>query len=118
MIRQAEKLQGSDSSFLTNYRLLDLDYRFHRLLAESSGNPWLVNLLDQIFDKMLLVRIQTIKRNPNVLEIRLEHHQIYEALVQRDVDAAVRAIRKHLTASKQRVMREVQPLEPNIDTAQ
>jgi DNA-binding GntR family transcriptional regulator len=77
MVEQAEKLVNSKPSQLTSFRLLDLDYRFHRQLAESSGNPWLVSLLDQVFDKMQLLRIQTTKNNPNVLEIRTEHRRIY-----------------------------------------
>lgn len=113
MVKQAEKLVNSKPSQLTSFRLLDIDYRFHRLLAQSSGNVWLVTLLDQVFDKMQLLRIQTTKNNPNVLEIRSEHRQIYQPVRDRNSEAAVMAIKAHLNASKQRVIREVQQLEQN-----
>lgn len=118
MVKQAEKLVKSKPSQLTTFRLLDLDYRFHRLLAQSSGNPWLVSLLDQVFDKMQLLRIQTTKNNPDVLEIRTEHRLIYEPVRSRNQEAAVQAIKKHLTASKERVIREVQQLQQDAEVAQ
>lgn len=118
MVKQAEKRVQSKPSQLTTFRLLDLDYRFHRLLAQSSGNPWLVSLLDQVFDKMQLLRIQTTKNNPDVLEIRTEHRLIYEPVRSRNPEAAVQAIKKHLTASKERVIREVQQLQQDTEVAQ
>ena len=88
--------------------LLDLDYRFHHVIAESSGNRRLVSLLDQLFDAMALLRIQTLKRNPAVLEIRLEHRQVYEAIARKDAATATAAIQLHLLASKARVVGEIQ----------
>ena len=92
----------------TLLQLLDLDYQFHRLIAESSGNRRLVSLLNQMFDAMALLRIQTLQQNPSVLDIRLEHRQIYEAIAQRDAAAATAAVRFHLLASKDRVVQEIQ----------
>lgn len=117
MVEQAEKLVDSTSQ-LTSFRLLDLDYRFHRLLAKSSENPWLVSLLDRVFDKMQLLRIQTTKNNPDVLEIRTEHRQIYEPVRDRDPQAAVKAVREHLIASKERVIKEVEQLQQDTKAAQ
>jgi DNA-binding GntR family transcriptional regulator len=88
--------------------LLDLDYRFHHLIAESSGNRRLVTLLEHLFNSMALLRIQTLKQNPNVLDIRLEHGQICDAILSRDATLAMAAIRYHLTASKARVVQEIE----------
>lgn len=118
MVEQAEKLVESKPSQLTSFRLLDLDYRFHRLLAKSSGNLWLVSLLDRVFDKMQLLRIQTTRNNPEVLEIRTEHRQIYEPLRDRNPQAAVAAVKEHLTASKERVIKEVEQLQQDTQAAQ
>jgi len=107
-VTQAEKMMQSKFSQLTNFQLLDLDYRFHRLLAKSSGNLWLMSLLDQVFDQMALLRIQTMQQNPEVLEVCTEHRRIYQAVVDRDTDTAVRAIATHLMASKERVVQEVE----------
>lgn len=90
--------------------LLAVDRQFHHLLAASSGNRWLVSLLDQVFDKMVLVRIQTTRHNPQVLEVRTEHRCIYEAVQDRDPIVAVAAIQEHLIASKARVIREIRQM--------
>jgi DNA-binding GntR family transcriptional regulator len=92
-------------------QLLELDYRFHRLLAQSSGNPWLVSLLEQVFDKMLLLRTQTTHHNPKVLEIRVEHRRILDAIANRAPQQAIIAIEDHLTASKDRVVHEVEEIQ-------
>ena len=118
MVEQAEKLVNSKPSQLTNYRLLDVDYRFHRLLAKSSANPWLVSLLDRVFDQMQLLRVQTTNYNPNVLEIRTEHRQIYEPVRERNPEAAAQAIKEHLIASKERVSREIRQLQQDSEAAQ
>ncbi len=92
-------------------KLLDLDYRFHHAIAEGSGNRRLVLLLDQLFDAMALLRMQTLKHNPKVLDIRLEHRTIWEAIVQRDGAIATQAIQAHLRASKIRVVKEIQSFQ-------
>lgn len=105
---QAEAQDFHASRIEMLLQLLDLDYQFHRLIAVNSGNRRLVSLLNQMFDAMALLRIQTLQQNPAVLDIRLEHRQIYEAIAQRDAAAATEAVRLHLLASKVRVVQEIQ----------
>ncbi|MBD2460562.1 GntR family transcriptional regulator [Oscillatoria sp. FACHB-1407] len=106
-VNQAESLERSTTQPAL-IQLLDLDYQFHHLIAESSANKRLISLLENVFDAMSLLRIQTLRRNPEVLNIRLEHRQIYEAIAQHDSATAVEAIVTHLTASKARVVQEIQ----------
>ncbi len=107
LVIAAEQTERSQS---TNAHLLSLDYQFHRSIARSSGNLWLTSLLDQVFDQMALLRIQTLQRNPQVLEIRREHREIYSAIAQRDSKQAVDTIVSHLSASRDRVIREIERL--------
>ncbi|MEO0536992.1 MAG: GntR family transcriptional regulator [Cyanobacteria bacterium P01_A01_bin.123] len=109
---QAEARDPQDSQLQMLLQRLDLDYQFHHLIAESSGNKRLVSLLDQLFDAMALLRIQTLQHNPGVLEIRLEHRQIYEAIAKRDAAVATEAVRVHLLASKGRVVQEIRSFQP------
>ena len=95
---------------------LHIDQSFHRLLAESSGNPQLVDLLEQIFSKMALLRLTTTYQNPDVLEIWAEHEQIVEAILQRDSQAAAIAVRDHLVASKARVVQALQDIKTGLRT--
>lgn len=116
-VLSAEALMGAEPQQLNSLQLLELDYRFHRLIAESSGNRWLVTLLDQVFDKMALLRAQTTQHNPQVLEIRQEHRQIYEAIARRQVGEATQAIQFHLTSSKVRVVQEIENLQRKSDVS-
>ncbi|WP_017298800.1 GntR family transcriptional regulator [Nodosilinea nodulosa] len=111
-VAKAEGATANSHGSLSHESLLDVDYQFHHLIAESSGNRRLVSLLDTLFDAMALLRIQTLQQNPNVLDIRLEHRQIYEAILDRDRDGAVAAITQHLRASKTRVIKEIEGLVP------
>ncbi len=111
MVQEAEQLMLSLPSLTNTLQRLDLDSRFHRLLARSSGNLWLVSLLDQVFDKMALLRIQTTQSNPDVLEIRLEHRLIYQAVSDRNSKDAVAAIKQHLKSSQERVTKAIQQLK-------
>jgi len=118
LVTQAENIVDQPSHQLTNRQLLRIDHQFHRLLAEFSNNPWLVSLLDQVFDQMELLRIRTMQQNPGVLEIRLEHRRIYEALVAGDKEQALGSILEHLNASKARVIREIQQLDSSASENQ
>lgn len=95
---------------------LHIDQSFHRLLADSSGNPQLADLLEQIFSKMALLRLTTTYQNPDVLEIWAEHEKIVSAIVQRDAQAAAIAVRNHLVASKSRVVQSLQDSKPGLNT--
>ncbi|MEM9003366.1 MAG: GntR family transcriptional regulator [Cyanobacteria bacterium P01_F01_bin.86] len=110
-ITQAEQTVQRQPSPLTAFEMLNLDYQFHRRIAESSGNPWLVDLLDQVFDKMMLLRVRTTLNDPKVLEICTEHRKIYAAMQSRSLTDAIDAIEVHLEASKQRVVAALEGLQ-------
>jgi DNA-binding GntR family transcriptional regulator len=114
-VEAAEKNWAKPAHHLTPFQLLHMDYEFHRLIAESAGNPWLVSLLDQVFDKMTLIRVRTMQHNPQVLEIRGEHRRIYEAIADRQSATAVKFMHQHLEASRIRVIQEIQQLEQPLD---
>ena len=107
----AEKLTETPTDKPDSLQLLEIDYQFHHLIAESSGNQWLLTLLEQVFDKMALLRVQTTRHNPQVLEIRLEHRDIYEAIALRDSELAKATVKLHLMSSKARVVKELEIIQ-------
>jgi DNA-binding GntR family transcriptional regulator len=113
----AENSVQSKSDKSDTLKLLEIDYQFHHLIAKSSGNQWLLTLLEQVFDKMALLRVQTTKHNPQVLEISLEHKQVYDAIALRDINLAQETITEHLIASKARVVREVEIIKIELTTS-
>lgn len=111
-INQSERAVQRAASTLNTFEMLNLDYQFHRQIAESTGNPWLTDLLDQVFDKMMLLRVQTTRHNPKVLDICNEHRQICRAIASRDPETAIASILDHLNASKVRVVKALEALQP------
>lgn len=111
-ISQSERAVQRAASTLNTFEMLNLDYQFHRQIAESTGNPWLTDLLDQVFDKMMLLRVQTTRHNPKVLEICSEHRKICGAMTSRNANTAIAAIQSHLDASKARVVSALEALQP------
>jgi DNA-binding GntR family transcriptional regulator len=105
------KAEQSTHQGLTNSQLLQNDFQFHHLLAESSGNKWLVSLLTRVFDQMALLRMRTMEHNPGVLEIKTEHRYICQAVCERNSALAIEAIQSHLVASKHRVIAEIKKIE-------
>lgn len=114
-VAQAERAVQRQTSALNTFEMLNLDYQFHRQIAVSTGNGWLTGLLDQVFDKMMLLRVHTTRYNPQVLEICSEHHKICSAIVARESDRAIASIQAHLEASKQRVVEALEALSTNGD---
>lgn len=111
LVAQVEKLFKQQDSNPSSSQLLELDYQFHRTVAQCSGNNYLVFLLDQIFAKMALLRVQTTRHNPRVLEIRTEHQLLMEAIISRNIEVATQAIQSHLMASKSRVVQELENIQ-------
>lgn len=83
---------------------LELNYDFHRLIAESSQNPWLLSLLDQLSNQVKLLRLQILQVPIDVDAIHTEHWQLFHAIARRDTEAATQSIRQHLELSKMRVV--------------
>lgn len=111
-VEKAEQISDEVLTKDQSLQMLEIDYQFHLAIVEATNNQWLVYLLDQVFDKMKLLRIQTTQYNPKVLEIRTEHRQVYDAIAKKSPKKAVTLIRKHLLASKARVIQELQNMSP------
>ncbi|OKH25383.1 FCD domain-containing protein [Chroogloeocystis siderophila] len=99
---QSERLAQQGQYQLQN-KLLEFNFDFHRLIAQSSDNPWLVPLLDHLSNHTRLLRTQTLQAEPDITNIHREHRQVYEAISRRDAPAAVEYITHHLKASQQRI---------------
>jgi DNA-binding GntR family transcriptional regulator len=102
---------GYGKPTVDSIRLLELSCEFHQLIAKSSGNAWIVSLLDQISQKITLIRVQTLKGLDQLLDIDTEHRQIYEAIARRDSAAAEQQMVNHLRASQARIVEVFQQAE-------
>lgn len=77
-----------------------LDAGFHIAIASASGNPLLVKLIEDLRSILEEHSLALAKIPHRRREASLEHARIYEAIVQRDPDAAAAAMDAHLTAAE------------------
>ncbi len=113
-LQEAKQLLDAPLTLDASHRMLALDYSFHRRIAESSGNHCLLTLLEHLFSKMTLLRVQTTQHNLRVLNIYTEHYGVYDAICHQDVDRAVRMMQQHLLESRHRVLAEIEQMRSHL----
>jgi DNA-binding GntR family transcriptional regulator len=84
------------------HEYLDLDRRFHSLIAEGSQNPILVSMLNMIADRIHIVRRMTSNLEKDVLT-GIEHHEIASALMRRDDSKATALMQQHIRRHGERI---------------
>ena len=82
---------------------LQVDWRMHDLIVESTGNRIMFNAHLQNFDKIRMIRLHG--RSPRYLPLALEEHlAVIEALERRDADQAAAALGHHLKCAERRAL--------------
>lgn len=77
------------------------DVEFHRAIAEATGNPLFLVLVDSLGDVMMHIRRATLG-DPERGRVSVEaHRRVADALIARDVEGAVAAMKDHLDDSRE-----------------
>ena len=74
----------------------EMDVKFHDVIFESTGNPKLVTLLNNLREQIYRYRVEYIKNPDNYPVLIAEHNAIAEGLKNRDKEAATLAMHKHV----------------------
>ena len=82
---------------------LEYDRRFHDLIAEGSDNPILASTLTSLADRIHIIRRMDLGRRQDEMSGQ-EHHEIAEALLQRDGEEAARRMDNHIREHQGRVL--------------
>ncbi len=95
---------------------VEADVRFHRLVAEATGNRYFVELLGQLGNAIIpRARLNTpeLDTRPADYLARLdrEHEDIFRAIQRGDAEAARAAMRTHLSNSRERLREARQRIE-------
>jgi DNA-binding GntR family transcriptional regulator len=98
-----EKLHGAETQhdFIT---LSELDYQFHALLAEASGNPYLRDYLLHLHRVATRFNLAAWQRDGIASASLSEHRRILEALQARDAAAVREAMLAHIENARQRIV--------------
>jgi len=78
-----------------------LDEEFHAFIVEMSGNYYLVEYFREVYQRIFLRhRIRPLK-GERVVQVPAEHHDLVEAIRNRDVEKAKRIVTEHIESGKQ-----------------
>lgn len=76
-------------------KIMELDYNFHYLIAQASGNVYLQELLKKYRIKMTF-NFRFVVRKESVKKLYRVHNDIYQAIEKGDDDLAEKMMYKHL----------------------
>ena len=77
--------------------IAEADVKFHDVIYDATGNPKLVNLLNNLREQIYRYRVEYLKKAENHPILLREHEAIYQALINRDSEAARVSIREHVS---------------------
>jgi len=97
----ASESAAEDGDFI---RVSQLDFEFHRVLADATGNRHLSRYLLHLHQVATRFNFAAWKRDRNAAPSIDEHRQIVEIMRQRDVEGAKSAMRVHIENARQRIV--------------
>lgn len=104
LVAQAESAaQGGDFE-----QLSELDYRFHSVLAQATGNRYLSDYLRRLHQAARRFNYAAWKRERNATPSLEEHRQLAAIFRAREVSAAKTAMLQHIENARQRVIGMIQ----------
>jgi GntR family transcriptional repressor for pyruvate dehydrogenase complex len=92
----AEEVTEMDATFHEPQEYLIHDMRFHRTIAEASGNPILAVLMETIMAALYDERHKTVEFARDLKEAAEVHREIYRAIRSRNAKEARAVMEKHL----------------------
>lgn len=85
-------------------KVSQLDFEFHRILADATGNRHLSRYLLHLHQVATRFNFAAWKRDRNAAPSTDEHRQIMELMRQQDVEGAKSAMRAHIENARQRIV--------------
>jgi DNA-binding GntR family transcriptional regulator len=111
---QLDKLvtQGEAAALAGDFeRISSLDYEFHSVLAQATGNRYLREYLLRLHQIARRFNFAAWKRQRNAVPSLEEHHQLAALFRARDAAAAKAAMLQHIEGARQRVIGTI-PVDP------
>lgn len=110
------KAQAAQAAAQKDYRrMLDVHIQFHEDVARASGNGMLLQMMQQIHDRVRRFPTTTFSHPGRADEALEEHEALLAALERRDADEAERLARVHMSRAMQaRVSMTQQGTDPTV----
>jgi DNA-binding GntR family transcriptional regulator len=102
-------VQGEEAALAGDFESLSvLDYEFHNVLAQATGNRYLCDYLCRLHQIARRFNFAAWKRQRNATPSLDEHRQLASIFRSRDDTAAKAAMLQHIEGARQRVIGSVQ----------
>lgn len=76
--------------------IAETDVAFHDVIYDATGNPKLVNMLNNLREQIYRYRVEYLKKAENYPKLISEHNAIYDSLANRNQEEATNSIREHV----------------------
>ena len=77
-------------------KIAEMDVLFHDVIYQATGNPKLVNMLNNLREQMYRYRVEYLKDEKNYPTLIQEHKQIVEGLSKKDKEKVTAAMHMHV----------------------
>jgi len=104
----AEEIAGMYASIEKPEQYLVHDMQFHQTVAAASGNRILTALMNMVATILFDYRSKTVKRAIDLKDSAEQHHNIYRAIREHNIDGARDAMRLHLIETQRAQRLEVE----------
>jgi len=108
MAQLAEEIAGMYASLDKPEQYLVHDMQFHQSVAAASGNRILTALMNMVASILYDYRSKTVRRATDLKQSAEQHHNIYRAIREHDLEAARQAMRVHLVETQRAQRMEVE----------
>ena len=77
-------------------KIAEVDVKFHDIIYQSTGNPKLVNMLNNLREQMYRYRVEYLKDEANYPTLIKEHSEIVDGLYRKDLPKVTAAMHNHV----------------------
>ena len=77
-------------------KIAEVDVKFHDIIYQSTGNPKLVNMLNNLREQMYRYRVEYLKDENNYPTLMKEHKDIVEGLVRKNKTQVTETKHQHV----------------------
>ena len=98
LVRLKERKQDFEISLKSgNVKMIaEADVKFHDVIYEATNNPKLVSMLNNLREQIYRYRIEYLKDTEKYPTLIKEHEEIYQSLLARDEEAALKSTIVHV----------------------
>ena len=91
-------------------KIAEADVKFHDIIYQSTGNPKLVNMLNNLREQMYRYRVEYLKDVESRKTLVEEHYAVYRALKARNQQQAVKDICIHIVNQQNAILRSLEQM--------